>query len=491
MSQTDSVWVAYKTQFKSNVVELGNLYCWSDVNFFPGNLKLESNVNFKSDFEPLKPKLFSDISDKAEDFYLFLDSLNVNEKQHLIRYFSFVEKNIDDVLKDEQLPFAFKYLAPALSAMNPNYVNENTKAGIWQLNHFQAVLNGLYVNELVDERFNPWLSAHAFALEMKQNLSLFSTPELAVLAYVFGKVKMRNAVDLAGEGATLEQVLYYLPESANYFIATFQAVSVFFQVHKFTPKSDPLAKIVQPDTVKISKQVHFKQISAVLGIPLEQLEFLNPQYRFLIVPSTKSQSKLLVPNGYWDDFVLWQDSVYNTFDSSLFNVTVQKIEYPPAPGRQYLGEPVKNLQIEGKTKIKYTLQSGDVLGIIAEKYDVRVSDLKYWNNISNERRIQAGKTLDIFVDNDKAGYYSNLQKSQKEKEAKSTISKQFNQSSPLAAYQPKNTGKKVEHTVKSGESPFTIAKKYVGVTPEDILIWNNIKDARKIQIGQKLIVYEK
>jgi LysM repeat protein len=49
--------------------------------------------------------------------------------------------------------------------------------------------------------------------------------------------------------------------------------------------------------------------------------------------------------------------------------------------------------------------------------------------------------------------------------------------------------KKVEHVVQSGESPFVIAQKYDGVTPEAILQWNHIDNARKIQIGQTLILY--
>jgi membrane-bound lytic murein transglycosylase D len=302
---------------------------------------------------------------------------------------------------------------------------------------------------------------------------------------------VKNAMVFAGENAALNQVLLYLPESANHFIAAFQAITVFLKVNQFKPTVDPLARKIVPDTVRAVQQVHFNQITKVLGIPQKQLEFLNPQYRFLIVPHSVKYSALVVPDGYWDDFVLWQDSVYNAVDSSLFAFTVQKIEYPPAPGRQYLGEPVKNLEIEGKTKIKYKLQTGDVLGIIAEKYDVEVEDLKYWNNISNERRIQAGKNLDIFVDNDKVSYYAELQTEEKPKETKPSMPAQLKQSSTLAVFHEINTGKKVEHTVKNGESPYTIAKKYEGVTPEDILKWNNIQDARKIQIGQKLVVYQK
>ncbi|MBN2772670.1 MAG: LysM peptidoglycan-binding domain-containing protein, partial [Prolixibacteraceae bacterium] len=37
----------------------------------------------------------------------------------------------------------------------------------------------------------------------------------------------------------------------------------------------------------------------------------------------------------------------------------------------------------------------------------------------------------------------------------------------------------------------TIAQKFDGVSPDDILLWNNIDDARKIQVGQKLTIYTK
>jgi len=42
------------------------------------------------------------------------------------------------------------------------------------------------------------------------------------------------------------------------------------------------------------------------------------------------------------------------------------------------------------------------------------------------------------------------------------------------------------YTVKNGESPYIIAKKFPGVSADDILRWNNIKDPRKIKPGQKL-----
>ena len=176
----------------------------------------------------------------------------------------------------------------------------------------------------------------------------------------------------------------------------------------------------------------------------------------------------------------------------LFQPVTQKIEYPPEPNRQYVGESAKDLTIEGKTKIEYQLKTGDVLGIIAEEYNVKVSDLKYWNNIYDERRIRAGQKINIFVPDDRADYYTSLDETDAEKtDSKENMEKQILQSSALSVLEPVNPQNKVEHVVKSGESPYVIAKLYEGVTPEMILEWNHIDNPRKIQIGQKLILYPK
>ncbi len=491
VAQPDSIVQLHQSKFARNMLELGDLYCFTDPAFQPGKVKYASIQNVSEKYVELKLGLFPEISNKTAEYYQYLSSLPVVQKENLVRIFSFYEKQFDAGFKRAGLPVELKYIAPAISGLNQNAIGENGTAGIWQLTHFQAVLNGLQVDKMVDERFNPQLSTIAFTAVMKQNFATFKTPELAVLGYLYGNTKVKNAISNVGEKSSLTEILTYLPESAKLFIATFQATAVFLELNNFKPDVDPLAKKILPDTVYIKRQIHFQQVSKVLEIPQKQLEFLNPQYRFSIVPVKGKFSKLAVPEGYWDDFVLWQDSVYNAYDSLLFQLTTQKIEYPPAPGRQYLGEPVKNLQIEGKTKIKYTLQSGDVLGVIAEKYDVNVEDLKYWNNITNERKIQAGKNLDIFVDKDKVEFYSGLQAEKKKEVVKPSVPAQIQQNTALAVFQQNSNGKKMEHVVKDGESPFTIAKKYEGVSPEDILKWNNIEDARKLQVGQKLIVYQK
>lgn len=482
----------YRTRFQKNLEELSDLYCWADSGFYFGKIEMLPVSNFSEEFKKLDLHLFASPVEQAEDFFSFLNNLPVKQKEQLIRYFYSDDNYFSKTIQSAGLPEELKYMAPALSAMNDFAAGEDNCAGIWQLTHFQGILNGLTINRFVDERFNEQRAVQGYVKEIKQNQELFGSVELAVIAQWFGRTKMQNALYFTERDKSLNKILEYFPETVTEKIAAFQAAAVFLNVNRMIEKPGASVRKVIPDTVNVTHQLHFKQVSEVLNIPEKQLAFLNPQYRFEIVPAGTEHYKLLLPKGFRNDFMIWQDSIYNALDSSIFEITAQKIEYPPAPGRQYLGEPVKDLEIEGKTKIQYRLKTGDVLGIIAEKYDVRVEDLKYWNNIANERRIQAGRNLDIFVDNDQLEYYRNIDKNeQEERSPTNNVVNQLQQVSALKVLEDLKQTPKVDYVVKSGESPYTIAKKFRGVTTEDILLWNNIDDARKIQVGQKLIIYLK
>lgn len=105
------------------------------------------------------------------------------------------------------------------------------------------------------------------------------------------------------------------------------------------------------------------------------------------------------------------------------------------------------------TAQSYTVKEGDNLTTIAENYDVEVSDLKEWNDISGDK-IMAGQKLKIYSD------------------------KKISSS--------KTNGKKTEHIVKEGENLTMIANKY-DVTVSQLKEWNDL-DNDKILSGQVLIV---
>lgn len=490
-AQADSAANLQFAFFRQNIQALHELYCFSEAGFYPGKYRKDKAHVFVAGFEKINLGLFRQMMPQSARFYNILDGLSEDDKTNFVRLFSFYEKDFETELKKAGLPLELKYLAPALSAMNPLAIGSGGRAGVWQLTHFQAVLNGGEINRLIDERFNVLLSTRLAVQQLKQNFENFTIPELAVFAFLCGNTKVKNALSAAGGNTGYFSVLASLPDDVTNTIATFQAVSVFLTMNQFEPAVSLFAPKIEPDTALVLQKVHFQQIENVIGVPVQQLRFLNPQFKFSIIPSSGQGRKLVLPTGSWDDFVLWQDSILCSGDSSLFQVTEQKVEYPPEPGRHLVNEPVKDLEIDGKSKIQYRVKTGDVLGVIAEKYDVSVSDLKYWNNISDERRIQAGQNLDIFVPEMDVAFYSGLDKTSEKSTAKPAEIISQIQKMPASILEQFDFSRKIEHVVKNGESPFVIAKKYEGVTPELILEWNQIDDPRKIQVGQKLTVYLK
>nr|WP_314896556.1 LysM peptidoglycan-binding domain-containing protein [uncultured Flavobacterium sp.] len=113
--------------------------------------------------------------------------------------------------------------------------------------------------------------------------------------------------------------------------------------------------------------------------------------------------------------------------------------------------------------IEYVVQKGDNLGNIAHKFGTTLADLKQWNNLS-DHNIALGATLivakdEIVITTDKA------------------TATFFKKKANLA------TG--IEYYVKKGDSLFSIAKKYPGVTISDIKKWNDIRGGN-IKPGMKL-----
>ena len=68
--------------------------------------------------------------------------------------------------------------------------------------------------------------------------------------------------------------------------------------------------LIALDTVHVSSEVHFKQISAVLDIPIEDIRRYNPQFKkdkipgnyktYALVLPTKDMHSLVIGMKYWN-----------------------------------------------------------------------------------------------------------------------------------------------------------------------------------------------
>ena len=66
----------------------------------------------------------------------------------------------------------------------------------------------------------------------------------------------------------------------------------------------------ETDTIMLFQNLHFKQVSDVLGIEMEQLRALNPQYRRDIVTGYTEPTDLRLPKEYVQKFIENQDVIF-------------------------------------------------------------------------------------------------------------------------------------------------------------------------------------
>lgn len=152
--------------------------------------------------------------------------------------------------------------------------------------------------------------------------------------------------------------------------------------------------------------------------------------------------------------------------SSVSNVLLSKYNSTESDTIEYIVP-------EGKLPVKYVVKSNDNLVDISNMFNVRVSDIRNWNNLPYTSRAKVGQELTIYVPKDKVDYYASIDK-MSDKERKNLI---------LA----NNGDSYIEHRVRSGESLSSIAAKY-GVSVSQIKNWNNLT-SNTISRGKKLLIY--
>ena len=234
----------------------------------------------------------------------------------------------------------------------------------------------------------------------------------------------------------------------------------YYKEHSIRPAAIEIPAHV--DTFKITKMLHLKQVSELTGAPLDQLKNLNPQYRHEIIPGNEREYILRIPYNYTNAFIDHEDSLYRHKADIYFNpATIKKIK----DGGD--GE-----------RIVHKVKSGEYLGKIASKYRVSVAQIKKWNNLkSNDIRI--GQKLIIYRGGKAPSSSSSSTSSSSAKASSSTASApKVSSVDPNAEY--------TIYTVQSGDSLYLIAKKFAGVSAQNIMDFNgigsNIRPGMKIKI---------
>ena len=435
----------------------------------------------------------------------------------------------EEALEREGLPLELRYLPVIESALNPDAVSRAGAAGLWQFMLPTARGFGLEINTLVDERRDPVTSTQAAAKYLRQLHDIYGDWSLAIAAYNCGpgnvnKALRRAGIDMDNPNAAAIQkdfwsIYYNLPAETRGYVPAFIAANYVMNYYNCHNISPALARRpILTDTVHINKRVHFNQIANVLNIPIEEIRALNPQYRKDIIPGDVRSYALRLPSKLVYAYIMSEDSILSNNQSRYVRRTVV--------------EPTDHTALVTGTRLvvkTHKVARGETMQKIASRYRVTVADIKKWNRLKSTK-LKRGQNIKIHTyepanelsvaekttataaisdsqvnDNSAATTVSTAQSvetastvsagkqaSEPKKSEPKTVSPK--QEQKKTATTPKkannNSGGTTIHTVKRGESYWKIAKKYPGVSADDIRKANPTA-GDKIQIGQKLKIPRK
>ncbi len=372
-------------------------------------------------------------------------------------YFPLFEQTLDKY----NMPLELKYLAVVESALNPQARSWVGAAGLWQFMYSTGKLNGLSVNSYIDERNDPIKSTEAACKYLTKLYDIFGDWDLALAAYNSGPGNVNKAIRRSGGQTDYWAIRPFLPRETAGYVPAFIAVNYImnhYEDHLIFP-SELKPSYFSTDTVVIKEKVSFEQLSKLIDMTEEELEFLNPAYRYKVIPKVKGkQYHVILPSDKIGLFIANEDSIYKIANAHFEQ---NKKETPAL--------------VQMNDRIRHKVRRGEVLGTIAEKYGVGVSSIRRWNGLRGNT-IRVGQRLTIYP-----------RRLPKTTTASSSSTKSSPKTSPQKVVTPK--GEYESYQVRSGETFYSIARKYPGVSAQNIMSWNGIDNARRLKPGMTLKIY--
>lgn len=383
---------------------------------------------------------------------------------------------IENVLKEEGVPQDLIYLAQAESGFHPYAVSRVGARGIWQFMGSRAKGYGLHRDLWVDDRQDPEKSTRAAAHHLRDLYNQFGDWYLAMAAYNSGPGTVQSAVKRTGYADFWE--LYrrnVLPKETRNYVPIIVAVAIMTK----NPSQYGLQNIVPDppmkyDTVKINYPVDLRLVAECIDVTPSELQELNPALLRMTTP--KGTFDLHLPVGTADkyqaaiagipaDMRLWWRyhtvdrgetlmSLSRTYHTPMKTIatanqldpsdTVEagaKLVIPIAPGRHNSGDS----QTYARRLTIYRVRKNDTLESVSNNLGIAPTTIRRWNRMKGDSL--AGRRV----------LYVHLPVSPTVAAAEHQTKSKSHHTSELAQNKP---GSPVHHTVKRGETLYSIANNY-------------------------------
>lgn len=388
---------------------------------------------------------------------------------------------VEPVFRELGLPLELMYLSLVESGFNPRAFSRSRASGPWQFMKGTGRVYGLDVDWYMDERRDPIKSTVAAAHHLRDLYDLFGSWPLALAAYNAGSGKISRAIKKTGtrDFWTIRRSRHIRRETKEY-VPRFIAATLIAQNPTAYGFNAPAGDRHEFEEVLITKRVHLSAVTQQTGIPVEELQRLNPELRRSIVPT-------LTGPGYYLKVPIGMASLVEEHHPSLAVWT-----QPPPPPTEW-----------------YRVRRGESLSVVAKRFGMKVSQLKNMNNLkSNIIRVGAklrvrGSLDEDYADTDTTWYRVRYGDSLGSIATRFRISvnslMRLNSLSGHIIYPGDRLRVKGEPTVspaakkdskwykvRRGDSLWTIAKQF-SVSVQDLRAFNNLSSSI-IQAGRMLMV---
>ena len=352
----------------------------------------------------------------------------------------------EEALDRHGMPMELKYLAVVESALNPAARSRAGAVGLWQFMLPTGKMYGLDVDSYIDERHDLYLSTDAACKYLKYLHRIYDNWEMALAAYNCGPGNVNKAIRRSGGYKDYWKIYDHLPRETRGYVPAFIAVNYMFS-HHADHNLYPIAPTYcayEVDTVQVCYRMDLQDVARLTGAPLAELQALNPTFKLGVVPDIHQPMALYLPVEAAGVFVANEDRIRYASNTSITTSSPAPTQAAPNPGAP---------------QRMHTVRSGESLGVIARKYGVSVSEIKRWNGLSSDR-IRAGQRLKVGKPN----------------------------SSSSVQRPALDRAHQAYHTVQPGDTLWSIAQRYPGISVEDLRNANAEALKEGLRPGTKLTV---
>jgi membrane-bound lytic murein transglycosylase D len=380
---------------------------------------------------------------------------------------------IRQIFQEEGVPQDLAYLALIESGFKNTARSRAKAVGMWQFIRSTGRMFGLTGNAWIEERRDPVKSCRASARYLRHLYEASGDWYLALAGYNAGPMTLeragnalgtRNFWDMARSGYLRDETKQYVPK-----------LMAAILVGRF-PERYGLSLIQMPpyafETVEVDKMTSLSVLANHAGTDVEELKDLNPE--LLRATTPPGRYTLRVPPGA----------------SGITNRALARI-----PSGQRL-----DFQ-------SYVIRKTDTLAKVAMRFKVGADDLLQANNLTKTqfragRRIKVPPPAAVPIDDRDLKPVATKDRAPIEKPLpglpvippEQPAEPELGQQAPgtpgagSAARPAEVSARPASHSVKRGETLFSIAERY-GINVDDLRKWNKVKRNR-ISVGQRLILHK-